>query len=70
MTEYEPSYSAAPLRVFLCHSSDDKQTIRKLRRRLQDDGFRPWLDEVDIKPGDDWDTAIRHAVRASHIVAV
>ena len=35
--------SKPPLRVFLCHFSDDKPTVRELYKRLLDAGFRPWL---------------------------
>jgi hypothetical protein len=38
--------------VFLSHSSKDKVVIRKLARRLKDDGLRVWFDEWIIGPGD------------------
>ena len=38
--------------------------------KLKDDGFTPWLDEEDILPGQDWESEIRRAVRASHVVVV
>ena len=40
-------------RVFLCHSSADKEAVRKFYQRLRRDGFKPWLDEEDILPGQD-----------------
>lgn len=58
------------LRVFLCHSSSDKQSVRHLYRRLQADGFLPWLDEVDLIPGQEWQEEIPVAVRASDVVIV
>jgi hypothetical protein len=57
-------------RVFLCHSSGDKEQVRDLYRRLHRDGFEPWLDEADILPGQDWDGAIRRAIRESFYVVV
>jgi hypothetical protein len=60
----------ARLRVFLCHSSEDKAVVRMLFGRLRADGFAPWLDEENILPGQDWDSEIRRAVRASHVVVV
>ena len=59
-----------PLRVFLCHSSNDKPSVRALHRRLVADGFAPWLDEVDLLPGQDWDREIQKAIRSSDIVVV
>jgi tetratricopeptide (TPR) repeat protein len=58
------------LRVFICHSSRDKPIVRVLYHLLNTDHVKPWLDEVDILPGEDWDIAIRNAVRKSHIVLV
>jgi hypothetical protein len=58
------------LRVFLCHSSDDKKIVRQYSARLNSDGFIPWLDEERILPGEDWDSVVRRAVRESHVVVV
>jgi hypothetical protein len=70
----EPIYSdplaRGVLRVFLCHSSTDKPAVRSLYERLQSSGVDPWLDEVNILPGQDWDLEIRKAIRACHIVLV
>ncbi|MBE8471360.1 toll/interleukin-1 receptor domain-containing protein [Streptomyces justiciae] len=58
------------LKIFLCHSSGDKEHVRRLRTRLLSAGFQPWLDEEDILPGQDWDREIRRAIRASDLVLV
>ncbi|WP_157879055.1 toll/interleukin-1 receptor domain-containing protein [Pararhodospirillum photometricum] len=39
-------------RVFLCHCSEDKEFVRRLAKSLDSLGIAPWLDEVEIKPGD------------------
>ncbi|HEV3318065.1 MAG TPA: TIR domain-containing protein [Candidatus Angelobacter sp.] len=54
-----------PLKVFLCHASEDKPVIRELYRKLKMDGFSPWLDEVDIPLGQMWQSEIRAAIRTS-----
>jgi hypothetical protein len=59
-----------PLRVFLCHGSEDKPTVREIYSRLRGDGIDPWLDEIDILPGQDWDEEIRRAVRQSDVILV
>jgi class 3 adenylate cyclase len=59
-----------PISVFLCHSSGDKPAVRSLYSRLRSDGISPWLDEEDLRPGDNWRTAISNAVRNSDIVLV
>jgi SOS-response transcriptional repressor LexA len=58
------------LKVFLCHSKDDKLKVRKLYKRLIADGFDAWLDEEKLMPGQDWDLEIRKAVRNSDTVIV
>lgn len=58
------------LRIFLCHSSDDKPAVRNLYRALRSDGFFPWLDEETLLPGQDWHYEIRMAVRNSDAVIV
>ena len=59
------------LRVFLCHSSGDKQAVRELNRRLlSKKRIDPWLDEDKLLPGVDWDFEITKAVKTSDVVIV
>jgi hypothetical protein len=59
------------LRVFLCHSSDDKPAVRDLYEALSSyKGINPWLDEIDLLPGQDWDLEIRKAVKRADIILV
>ena len=59
------------LRVFLCHASQDKPVVRELYQRLLEKGWiDPWLDEVKLLPGEDWDLEIRKAVEVSDVVIV
>jgi hypothetical protein len=44
--------------VFLSHSSKDKPVVRELATRLKNDQLRPWLDEGELKPGDNIPTKI------------
>jgi TIR domain len=59
-----------PLRVFLCHASEDKERVRKLYKLLQAAQVKPWLDEEDILPGQEWADVIPQAVRDSDAVIV
>ena len=59
-----------PLRVFLCHASEDKPRVRDLCRRLREAGFDPWLDEERLLPGQNWKLEILKAVQTSDIVLV
>jgi anti-anti-sigma factor len=60
----------SPLVVFLCHSSGDKDAVRVLHGRLRAARARPWLDEVDLVPGQVWEREIPAAVRRSDAVLV
>lgn len=56
------------LQAFLCHGSDDKPTVRHLYQRLVDHRVKPWFDEEDLLPGQDWAQEIPQAVRRSDVV--
>jgi len=58
------------MKVFLCHSSGDKDAVRALYKRLLADGLDPWLDEEDLLPGEEWEPAIEQAVRDAGVVLV
>jgi WD40 repeat protein len=58
------------LRIFLCHSSDDKSMVHEVYEKLCKKGFQPWLDETDLLPGQDWRLEIRQAVRKCDVVLV
>jgi len=59
------------LRVFLCHSSQDKPIVRELYQRLNAEGWiDPWLDEENLLPGQDWDFEIEKAVETADAVIV
>src|SRR5262249_40020427 len=50
-------------RIFLCHSSRDKSSVRRLYSRLHYDGLNPWFDEEELLPGQNWELEIKKAVR-------
>lgn len=59
------------VKVFLCHSSNDKPKIMQLYNRLKlEKGMDVWIDVEKLLPGVEWDLEIRTAVRDSHIVLV
>lgn len=58
------------MRIFLCHGTEDKNRIRELYADLKREGHQVWLDEESLHPGVEWDSAIRAAIRDSHVVLV
>ena len=62
------SIDGRPLKVFLCHGSEDKPAVRELHHRLLSIGTDPWLDEEKLVPGHNWKLEIDRALRKSDIV--
>ncbi|MCB9354575.1 MAG: toll/interleukin-1 receptor domain-containing protein [Lewinellaceae bacterium] len=50
-------------RIFLAHASEDKIAVRKLYRKLKENGLEPWLDEENLHPGVRWDDEIKKAIK-------
>lgn len=59
-----------PLRVFLCHASQDKPAVRKLHELLISHGIDAWLDEVKLLPGQDWKREIANAICTSDAIII
>jgi len=60
-----------PLRVFLCHSSNDKPAVRELYQKLRAEPWiQPWLDEEELYPGQGWNMEIEKAVEAADAIIV
>ena len=66
-----PTTTNRKLRVFLCHSSQDKPIVRELYQRLDAEGWiDPWLDEEKLLPGQDWDMKIKNAIESADVAIV
>lgn len=55
------------IRIFLAHASEDKEAVADLYQRLKEHGFTPWLDKVDLLPGQNWRTEIPKAIKDSDV---
>jgi uncharacterized protein YlaI len=64
------SVSNEPIKAFLCHGTEDKVAVRELYNKLKGFGVKPWLDEEDLLPGQDWRREINKAIKATHVVIV
>jgi formylglycine-generating enzyme required for sulfatase activity len=63
--------TSRPLRVFLCHSSNDKPAVRELYQKLRAEPWiEPWLDEEELFPGMDWNMEIEKAIEATDVILV
>jgi formylglycine-generating enzyme required for sulfatase activity len=66
-----PETKTRPLRVFLCHASQDKPIVQDLYNRLNAVSWiDPWLDEEKLFPGQDWNLEIEKAVEAADAILV
>lgn len=55
------------IRIFLAHASEDKEAVTHLHQRLKERGFEPWLDKVDLLPGQNWRAEIPRAIKTSDV---
>jgi TIR domain len=67
---FNRAFGIAAAKVFLCHSSEDKEKAQELYYQLRNDGFFPWLDEEDLKPGQNWKLEIEKAVRNCDVILI
>ena len=66
----EENGSARNLKVFLCHAKDDKLSVRDIYGKLKNDRIKPWLDEEDLIPGQNWEHEIKKAVETTDLFVV
>ena len=59
------------VRIFLCHASEDKAQVREIYQRLAGiEGFKPWLDEEELLPGELWEEEIPRAIETSDFILI
>lgn len=58
------------VKVFFSYSSTDVDVVRDLYTRLQIAGLLPWMDKMDIKPGEEWEDTVRKAIREADFAVV
>ena len=51
--------------LFISYAREDQAVAIDLYRKLKGMGFRPWIDQEDLLPGEDWDLKIRKTVRTA-----
>jgi hypothetical protein len=60
----------AIVQVFLSYAREDKAEVEDLYQKLSDAGFKPWMAEKDILPGERWKSSIQRAIRSSDLFLV
>ena len=54
-------------RIFLGHASEDKPEVSDLYHQLKSRGLTPWLDAIDLMPGQNWRIEIPKAIKSAGI---
>jgi hypothetical protein len=57
-------------KIFLSYASEDKDVVTRVHAELVKFGFQPWLDKIDLQPGENWRASISKAIRTSDYVMV
>lgn len=57
-------------KIFLCHASEDKPQVEAIYRRLRQEGYQPWMDKMDLLPGQQWRQEIPKALKTSDFILV
>jgi hypothetical protein len=56
-------------RPFISYAREDRDSASRFYQRLVELGAEPWIDYAELRPGQDWDVAVRTAMRkASHVL--
>jgi len=58
------------LHIFLIYAHGDKNTVRRLYRRITRNGLHVWQDEQELLPGQNWKHQIRQAILGSDVIIV
>ncbi|MDJ0581766.1 AAA-like domain-containing protein [Crocosphaera sp.] len=53
--------------IFIAHASEDKPLVRELYSKLVQAGYKPWLDEEELLPGQNWTEEIPKALKNSDL---
>jgi hypothetical protein len=56
--------------VFLCHNSKDKKAVKKIGLRLRQAGFKPWLAESELQPGQHWQNRLEEQIATIRTAAI
>lgn len=49
--------------IFISYAREDFREVKGIYQRLKDAGFTPWMDKVDLLPGQKWRPAIEKAIQ-------
>src|SRR5262249_22111175 len=59
-----------PPKVFFSYARADAEFVLKLASDLRSAGISLWVDQLDIAPGERWDSAVENAMKAAPVLLV
>jgi len=54
--------------IFLSYASEDREKVNILYQKLNEAGFKPWMDINDLLPGQEWRMSIQKAIQESDFI--
>jgi len=57
-------------RIFISYAREDERAVKQLYHKLIGAGFIPWMDKVDLLPGEQWWPAIEKALREADFLII
>lgn len=58
------------IRIFISYAREDQGRAREIHQRLVERGYKPWLDEEDLLPGQDFRLVIEKSLTSSDFVII
>jgi len=56
------------IKIFITHASEDKTIVRILHQKFIEHGYKQWLDDIDLVPGQNWRIEIPKALKSCDLV--
>jgi len=53
--------------IFISYAKEDRAVAEELYHDLKNNGFHPWIDVVNLLPGQEWELEIKKAINNSSI---
>jgi CheY-like chemotaxis protein len=59
-------FTRNPIKIFISYTNPDSEKVHWIYWRLKDDGFKPWMDQIDILAGANWKKQVQQAIDDCH----
>lgn len=56
--------------IFFCYAKEDSIKIEEIYDKFIDEGFYPWMDNINLLAGQNWDDEIQKAIKSSTFILI